>query len=143
MKRASVVLVAVALALFGLTACGDDDDDDATTAAEETTTEEAAGGGGGGGGGTIDISAAAEGIAYDQEAVDAAAGTVTVNFDNPSATPHDVAVEDESGSQIGKTDVISESTASTTVDLQPGNYTFFCTVDGHREQGMEGTIAVN
>ncbi len=142
MKRASVVLVAVALALFGLTACGDDDDDDATTAAEETTTEEAAGGGGGGGG-TIDISAAAEGIAYDQEAVDAAAGTVTVNFDNPAATPHDVAVEDESGSQIGKTDVISESTASTTVDLQPGNYTFFCTVDGHREQGMEGTITVN
>lgn len=143
MKKASVLLVAIALALFGLAACGDDDDGDETTAAEETTatTETAAAGGGGS---SVDISAAPDGsLAYEQDAVDATAGTVTINFDNPSSTPHDVAVEDSGGSELGKTDVISGETTSTTVDLQPGDYTFFCTVSGHRQAGMEGTITVN
>jgi plastocyanin len=142
MKKASVLLVAIALAMFGLVACGgDDDDDDTTTAAEETT--EATTGGGGGAGGQIDISAAADGsLAYDQSEVEVAAGNDTLNFDNPSTTPHDVAVEDEGGNEIGKTDVISESTASTTLELTAGSYTFFCTVPGHRDAGMEGTLTV-
>jgi plastocyanin len=140
MKKASLVLVAIALATFGLVACGGDDDDDGTTAAEETTEATT---GGGGGGGAVDISAAASGdLAYDQSAVEAPAGTVTINFDNPSGTPHDVAVEDEGGSELAKTEVISESTASTSADLQAGSYTFFCTVPGHREAGMEGTLTV-
>ena len=143
MKKASVLLVAIALALFGLAACGDDDDDDAsgeTTAAEETTTEAA---GGGGGGGTIDISAAANGdLAYDQTSVEVAAGSDTLNFDNPASLSHDVVIEDSSGAEVGKTDLISGSTTSTTVDLTAGEYTFFCSVPGHREAGMEGTLTV-
>ena len=94
MKKASILLVAIALAVFGLAACGDDDDDGDTTAAEttEATTDTAAAGGGGGG--AIDISAPGDGgLAYDQTAVDTTAGTVTLNFDNPAQTPHDVAVE--------------------------------------------------
>ncbi len=144
MKRASVLLVAIALALFGLAACGDDDDDDGgdTTAAEETTATET--GGGGGAGGTIDISAAANGdLAYDQTSVEVAAGSATLNFDNPASLSHDVAIEDSSGAEVGKTDLISESTTSTSVELTPGEYTFFCTVPGHREAGMEGTLTVN
>ena len=27
--------------------------------------------------------------------------------------------------------------------LEPGEYTFYCSVDSHRDQGMEGTIVVN
>ena len=42
MKRLALILSLLALAAFGLVACGDDDDDDAATEAttEETTTEE-------------------------------------------------------------------------------------------------------
>lgn len=146
MKKASVLLVALALAVFGLAACGGDDDDDsdsteaATTEAPATETEAAAGGGAAG---TIDLSAPADGsFAYDTTEVETTAGQVTVNFDNPAPLSHDVVIEDESGGEIGKTDLISESTTSTTVDLQPGTYTFFCDVPGHREGGMEGTLTV-
>jgi plastocyanin len=146
MKKLLALLAVVALATFGLAACGGDDDDDGgdETAAEVTTTEEATSGGGGGAGGTLDISSPASGdLAYDQTELTTAAGSVTVNYTNPAEISHDVAIEDESGQEIGKTDLISggdESSAA--VDLQPGRYTFFCTVPGHRDAGMEGTITV-
>jgi len=43
---------------------------------------------------------------------------------------------------VGKTDVISDSSATATVDLKPGTCTFYCTVPGHRDGGMEGTLTV-
>ena len=144
MRKTSVLFVAVALAVFGLAACGDDDDgsDEDTTA--ETTVETTAGGGGGGGGSTVKITAAADGsLAYDQTAVDATAGSVTIDFDNPASLSHDVTIEDDAGSELGATDIITDSTTSTTVDLTPGTYTYFCSVPGHREGGMEGTLTVN
>jgi len=137
MKKASVLLVALALAVFGLAACGDDDDDATTDEAtvEETTAAD--------GGATIDLSAPADGsLAFDQTELTTEAGTVTVSFDNPASLSHDVVIEDEAGEEIGATDLIAESTASTTVDLQPGTYTYYCSVPGHREGGMEGTLTV-
>ena len=143
MRKASVLLVAIALALFGLAACGDDDDDDGgdETAAETTTTTETTAGGGGAGG-AVELSTS-EGISYDQTSAEAAAGTVTVTYDNQADIPHDVTIEDESGQELGATDVITGSTAETSVDLAPGTYTFYCSVPGHRDQGMEGTLTVD
>jgi plastocyanin len=141
MRRASAVLVVAALAVFGLAACGGDDDDDGgeTTAAAPATTTAPAGGGGS----TVDISTpSGTDLAYDQSDVNATAGSVTINFDNQQSTPHDVKVEDDSGQELGGTDLISSQTTTATVDLQPGSYTFFCSVPGHREAGMEGTLNV-
>jgi len=33
-------------------------------------------------------------------------------------------------------------TQSKKIDLKPGKYTFYCSITGHRAQGMEGTLTV-
>jgi plastocyanin len=139
------VLAVVALAAFGLVACGGDDEEE-TVVVEPTTTEEGTGTGGGapaGGATTLNVSAPADGsFAFDQKSLTAEAGSVTIDFNNPADLSHDVVVEDESGEIIGKTDLVSGGATSTTVELQPGTYTYFCDVPGHREGGMEGTLTV-
>jgi glyoxylase-like metal-dependent hydrolase (beta-lactamase superfamily II) len=50
-----------------------------------------------------------------------------------SSLAHDVKIEGNGAS--GGTDQITDSSTSATVDLQPGTYTFFCSVDGHRAAG--------
>jgi plastocyanin len=143
MRRASALIAVSALLVLGIAACGGDDDDDGggeTAAAPATTTAPA---GGAGGGSTVAISTpSGSDLAYEQSDVNAKAGPVTIDFDNQQSTPHDVKVEDSAGEELGGTDLISSSTANATVDLQPGSYTFFCSVPGHREAGMEGTLTV-
>lgn len=142
MRRASALMAVAAVAVLGLAACGGGDDDDETTAAAQPTTTAAAGGGGGGGS-TVDISTpSGSDLAFNQKDVSAKAGSVTIDFDNMQSLQHDVKVEDSSGQELGGTDLVSSATATATVDLQPGSYTFFCSVPGHREAGMEGTLTV-
>lgn len=148
MKKVMVGLVLV-VAAFGLVACGSSDDD-STSATTETTTESGAEAGGGtaegktaGSAGALAFEADPEGnLAYTSDTATAKAGKVTVDFTNPQAVPHDVAIEDSSGKTIGETETITEGSDSTEVTLKPGKYTFYCTVPGHREAGMEGTLTV-
>jgi plastocyanin len=39
-------------------------------------------------------------------------------------------------------EVGSGATTAARIDLQPGTYTFYCTIDDHRKQGMEGTLVI-
>jgi plastocyanin len=134
--------VAVAAAL-GLAACGGGSDNNDTTAAATPPATTTGGGGAGGGGSTVNISTpSGTELAYNQKDVSAKAGSVTIDFQNNESIPHDVAVESSSGDTVGQTDLVASGTANTTVDLQPGTYQFFCTVPGHREAGMEGTLTV-
>ena len=144
MKKLMAVLAVLALAPFALAACGGDDDE--PTTAETTTPAETTGGGGGGGGGggeTVAVSAAADGsFAFDQTELSAAAGPATFEFANPASLGHDFCLEQD-GSEVGCTDVISGGDTSTLdADLESGEYTYYCSVDGHRDGGMEGTLTV-
>jgi plastocyanin len=141
MRKLLVLISVLALAAFALGACGGDDDED--TAASDTSATQTTSGTGEGAGGTISISADPDGaIAYAETSVTAPAGDDTVEFDNPASLSHDVVIEDPDGNEVARTDVIAQDTATTTAQLEPGEYTFFCSVDGHREQGMEGTLTV-
>jgi plastocyanin len=143
MRRASALMAVAALAVLGLAACGGGGDNNETTAASAAPATTTATAGGGGGGSTVDISTpSGSDLAFEQKSVSAKAGSVTISFDNKQPLQHDVKVEDPSGQELGGTDLVSSGTATATVDLQPGSYTFFCSVPGHREAGMEGTLTV-
>ena len=142
MRRASAVACVAVVAALGLAACGGGDNNNDTTAAA-TPPATTTGGGGAGGGSTVNISTpSGTELAYDQKSASAKAGSVTIDFTNNESIPHDVAVESSSGDTVGQTDLVASGTANTTVDLQPGTYQFFCTVPGHREAGMQGTLTV-
>jgi plastocyanin len=133
-RRALPLVLVLAAFVLALSACGGGGSSSSTTPA---TT----GGGGGGGGSTVKISADPSGaLKYEQTDVSATAGSITIDFTNMSSLPHDVTIEGNGAS--GATDEITNSSTSTTVDLDPGTYTFFCSVDGHRAAGMEGTLTV-
>lgn len=141
-----VALLALALASVALVACGGSSSDTTTTEGGEAGGGAAATEGGkqsSGGGSTVELEADPNGdLAYTTDEATAKAGKVTIDFTNPQGIAHDVAIEDESGETVGKTELITESSTSATLDLKPGTYTFYCTVPGHREAGMEGTLTV-
>lgn len=90
-------------------------------------------------GGTLEVTASETALAYEEESLETEAGKVEIDFNNPAAIEHDVKVEQD-GEQLGGTEVITQSETSATVELQPGDYTFYCSVPGHREAGMEGPL---
>lgn len=146
-----VAMFALLLAAFALVACGGGDDTTSDTTSETPTTQEESGGGEGekeaeggtAGAATVDFEADPSGaLAYTTDSATAKAGKATINFTNSSPVPHDVAIEDSGGETIAKTEVLSEGSDSTTAELEPGEYTFYCTVPGHRQGGMEGTLTV-
>ena len=144
MKKLAALLV-LALASVALVACGSSSDNSSSTSGGGETTSEATTGGGetGGGGSVVELEAdPGSQLAYTTDEATAEAGKVTVDFKNPQAVGHDVAIEDSSGKTVGQTDVIENSATTTTVDLKPGTYHYYCTIPGHREAGMEGTLVV-
>ena len=162
-----IPLFALLLAALALAACGGDDATDAATdaagaveeagetagekaeeageAAEEGAeeVEKEAEGGSAGSGTAIDIEADPSGsLAFTSDEASAKAGKDTVNFTNSSPVPHDVRIESADGEEVGGTEVFAEGSESAKVDLKPGEYTYFCSVPGHRQAGMEGTLTV-
>ncbi len=150
MKKLVAFLV-LALAALALVACGSSDDSSSTTETSGGESTSAGGGaakeesssGGGGSASTLKFEADPGGdLAYTTTSANAKAGKVTIDFNNPQALTHDVAIETSSGKEVGGTELIASGEDSTVVDLEPGTYTFYCSVPGHREAGMEGTLTV-
>jgi plastocyanin len=92
-------------------------------------------------GGTVKLAADPTNIAFDTTSLSSKPGKVTIDFTNPSALEHDVAIE-ENGKEIAGSELIAEGKTSVSAELAPGTYTFYCTVPGHREAGMEGQLVV-
>jgi plastocyanin len=81
-------------------------------------------------------------LKYDKSSLAAGAGKITIDFTNKSPLPHDVVIADSSGKIFGRTPVITGKMVPVTVDLQAGTYTYYCSVPGHRQAGMQGTLTV-
>lgn len=130
MKKLAVPAI-VTVVVLALAACGGSDEnatqvDDAEAATQKLSF----------------VASADSGLAYTVNSETAAARPTTLEIVNEQSVPHDVVLEDANGEEVGATDVVTEDTSSAEVDLEPGTYKFFCSVPGHREAGMEGTLTV-
>lgn len=76
-------------------------------------------------------------LAFTFPEAEAEAGQVEITMPNESPIDHNIAIEDDVGEVVGTG---GESTIE--VDLDPGEYEYLCTVPGHAEGGMIGTLAV-
>ena len=99
----------------------------------QTTTDESATGD------VIEVGVVEGALRFDPSELRAPAGDVAFRFDNTEATPHDFVIEKD-GRRIGGTELVSNESADLAVELEAGEYTFFCTP--HRSAGMTGTLSV-
>jgi plastocyanin len=92
--------------------------------------------------GELEIPAAESGALYYVFA-DATAppGALTITSPNDSSVDHNIALEGNGVNEEGPV-VNNGGVSDIEVDLEAGEYTFFCSVEGHREGGMEGTLKV-
>jgi plastocyanin len=145
-KLSAVTLAACLLALAG---CGSSSSTSsstttsapattATTATTTTTTSSSVGASQ-----SLTLEANPEGqLQYNKTSLSATAGKVSIAFTDSSPLEHNVTVESSSGKILGATPTFKGGTKVLTLDLKAGTYKFFCTVPGHRQAGMEGTLTV-
>lgn len=127
MTRLRTLLLHLVLALtavLALAACGGGGD---------------AGDGPGGDGRALEV-LGTDALAFEPSQLSAPAGEITVELTSEPGVNHTFVIE-----ELGDREVVEAGpgeTASGTVELEPGTYTFYCSVPGHREAGMEGILTV-
>lgn len=90
---------------------------------------------------TLQLAADPTALLFEEEELSAKAGKVTIDFDNPAPLEHNVVIEQD-GKEIAGIEPITESKKSFSADLEAGSYMYVCTVPGHEEAGMVGTLTV-
>jgi plastocyanin len=86
--------------------------------------------------GPVVVEAAISG--FDPAELEVAEGKVAIQLVNLDAFDHDFTID-----ELDVKVVMGPSeTVDSTIDSTPGTYTFYCSIPGHREAGMEGTITV-
>jgi plastocyanin len=117
--------VALLLASVALTSCGGggDDADDAGAASVPD--------------GALTV-VGRDDLTWDTEMLSTAAGTITIQLTCEPAVNHNLVIEETD-------ELVAEcapgASATGTVDLDPGTYTYVCTIPGH-EATMRGTLTV-
>lgn len=90
----------------------------------------------------VTIAASKSGLKYNTKALRAKAGRIELVFNNPSMLRHNVRLE-IGEKEFGGTKTIAHGTTKTFVTLKAGVYHFYCSVPGHEDAGMSGTLTVS
>jgi plastocyanin len=137
----------LALGLAGLTACGGSDSGSASAAnssssdsAASSSTEKSASSGGSAEAEAITATEQDFSISLDEDNLKAGSYTITV-VNNGSST-HDLAVEEDGTTEATSDKVAPGESTTFTVDLDAGEYVFYCSIGNHRAMGMEKTVQV-
>ena len=89
--------------------------------------------------GTLEVDADPTGqLAFVTNQAQAKPGEVTVKMANKSGTPHDIVIDGKGKGEVVKDGGVSQFEA----DFAAGSYTFYCSVPGHRQAGMQGKLTV-
>lgn len=80
-------------------------------------------------------------LQFDKTRAAVQSGRVSVDFTNASSIAHNVTIA-QGTKTLGATNTITSSKATISLDLAPGDYVYFCSVPGHRQAGMQGTLTV-
>jgi plastocyanin len=91
---------------------------------------------------TLNLAPMGDMLMFDTKKLTAKAGKVTVKFTNNSAISHNIVIVNAANKILGRTPTFDGGTKSFTVTLTPGTYTYYCSVPGHRQAGMQGTLTV-
>jgi plastocyanin len=126
--RAALVAPALAIALAGCGGAGDN---------EKTSTPAR----GGAGSRLLLIADPGGQLRFDKKTLEARAGKVTIVMKNPAPLSHNVSIEGSGINEMGRT-VGQDGMSTVSANLEPSRYTFYCSVPGHREGGMVGTLTV-
>jgi plastocyanin len=90
-------------------------------------------------GGVLDMPTDPNGqLAYVTKKATAPAGRLTIQSKNAASIPHDIVINGKGRGAVVSNGGVSKFTAT----FGPGTYTYYCSVDGHRQAGMEGTLTV-
>ncbi|HEY8000798.1 MAG TPA: cupredoxin domain-containing protein [Solirubrobacterales bacterium] len=139
MARKFLALTAIVAVPLIVAACGSDDSTSSTTAASDTTATESTTSASTGGGETVAISETE--FQLDPSNPTVKAGTVTLDVSNDGQTVHNLEI-DGNGVEEVTDDLSPGDSGQLAVDLKPGTYEIYCTIDSHRDQGMEGVVTV-
>jgi mono/diheme cytochrome c family protein len=71
----------------------------------------------------------------------APAGQLKIESVNDASIDHDISLDGNGVNERGEV-VKDGGVSEIAVNLKPGEYTFYCSVDGHRKGGMEGPLTV-
>jgi uncharacterized cupredoxin-like copper-binding protein len=93
--------------------------------------------------GPLQLSANPQGtLAFNTKTLAAGSSNVTIEFTNKSQLSHNVTIANAKGKVLGATPTFDGGTKTLTLKLPPGSYTFYCSVPGHAQAGMTGTLTV-
>jgi plastocyanin len=81
-------------------------------------------------------------LSFDAKQLSAKAGKVTITFTNASSLEHNVTIA-QGSTVLGTTPTFAGGSKPLTLTMKPGTYIFYCSVPGHRQAGMEGTLSVS
>lgn len=88
------------------------------------------------------VNVVAEEFNFTLDSSQLSAGPTTFVIKNNGSMKHDFEISGNGIEQ--KTDKINPGeTTELTVELEPGTYTYICTIPGHEELGMRGTFTVS
>jgi plastocyanin len=90
----------------------------------------------------VKVTALSSGLKFNTRVLHAHPGKIKLVFTNQSTIPHNVRIE-SGENELGGTKTIRKGKTVAYLSLKKGTYNFYCSVPGHEDAGMRGSLIVS